>query len=250
MRKNLTELAEMCGCSVPAVLKYIRGHGVEAVGKRGKAMLYETDAEPLHSYIGKRGSAPARLPTGATPTREAVAGNEKALRHKPPAVVEADTPLNAEVRKLLTRQSVDVDPSAFLFRQALSFAVDNHDGALLSRLVEMVTRERLREELKNVEVRKQAAIEQIAVEKANRLKLENGIRRGEYISLDALKALVGKLSAVHSGQLHILGEKLAETLIGVVQGGGGHEEVKRLMDAEMYNVSANIVRELESFLEE
>jgi hypothetical protein len=242
MRMNLTEMAKMRGCSPALILKFVRAKNVAPVGRRGKAALYDADAEPLRSYLAKNAAAPAQ---SAVPP---VAPASQKPPQRPAERPDKNTPLNSEILKILESKDEFADPSALLFSQSLTIAMQNDDAALLLQMVEKLTRERVRAELSKAELNLRQAKEQIAVERANLLKLETQIRRGEYIPLESLRTLVAKIAAVHSGQLHILGDKLADALVGVVKSGGGRDAVKRLLDEECYNVSANIVRELNAFL--
>ncbi|MCL2293243.1 MAG: hypothetical protein FWC36_00015, partial [Spirochaetes bacterium] len=92
------------------------------------------------------------------------------------------------------------------------------------------------------------AKEQIAQEKAERLKIENEIKKGMYLEHEKVKLLFGRVYAIHTSVLMPLGLKLSDTINALPEGPGRRGKIQQLVDDEVFSALGSIKRLLVEFV--
>jgi hypothetical protein len=252
MLKTQAEIARMKGVSRKAVNFFISKHTITPAGKKGKLETFDTAAEPMASYIsGKRrqtkgGAVKPTSPKSASPAPSVPAletpdppPDSRPESKTPPDQVKITKPLN----DLLKGRIPDGQkPSAAFYMKAMLIAEQNKDAAMLFKLGQIADKEDRDEILQSQMLLTERAKEQIAQEKAERLKIENDIRRGMYMDRDTVKMVFGRFYAVHTSQLQPLGLKLADTIDSIKPGPDRHFKIQKLIDDEIFSALQSIQR--------
>jgi hypothetical protein len=85
-------------------------------------------------------------------------------------------------------------------------------------------------------------------EKAEKLIIENELRRGQYVSREKVKTLFGRVFAVHSNILQPLSLKLSSMLAAVPPGDKKEATMKKMIEDEIYAALGSIQRLLIEFV--
>jgi hypothetical protein len=247
--KTCAEISQIAGVSKQAINKFIIKNKIQPSGMKGKYKTYYIDKEPLSSYLAAA-SPPAKnqksppqapkTPTTSTPPPSPPQTDEEAVRR-------ISKPLN----RFLARQMEPGDkPAEYLFGKALELAQTNQDATLYFKLGQIAVKEENDETIRLQALETEKAREQIARGRADRIRLENEIRRSEYIDKAAIKTLFGRVYAVHTSILTPLSLKLASTLAAIPPGEGKEAAIKKLIDDEVYAALEMIKRQLVEYVSE
>ena len=249
MLKTQAEIARLKGATRVEVSRFIKKHGIQPSGAKGKLKTYETSVDPLASYLAdiplKKKSEPKDIAPFPVPKKK---------NPEPPASPIADTAVPAKISKPLNDLLKDRipsgrKPSAVFYLKALDIAEKNQDAALLFKLGQIADKEDKDEIYQQQMLKTEQAKEQIAQEKAERLKIENEIRRGQYMDKPTVKLLFGKTYAIHTSVLIPLGLKMADMLDALPPGPGRRNKMQEMIDNEMFSALETIKKLLVSFVQ-
>jgi len=124
------------------------------------------------------------------------------------------------------------------------------DARNLAVIAQIVMKMAQQKSIREAELRKYRAQNEIIFEKAKKAALENEISRGDLISISALRGVISIINKVHASELHMLGGKLATAICGMLDAPASQViKVKALLDAETFRTSARIKRELGKWVE-
>jgi hypothetical protein len=235
MLKTKSEIARLKKVSPAAIDKFFSKHDIPAAGKKGKLLTFDCDKEPLKSYLeGRRQKADP--PAETAPPKEP----------KPEAARKITKPLND---LLSGKMPPGRSPPSWFYAKAMKMAEDNGDAGLMTKLGQIAAKEIQDEAVQQQMIETEKAKEQIAIEKAERLKIENAIRRGLYMELSAVKLLMGRVYSVHTSTLQPLGLKLSSALAAIPDGPKKEFQIKELIDIEVYSALGTIQKHLIEYLE-
>ena len=246
MLKTGSEIAKQKGVSKQAVNDYIRKNSIQASGKKGSYPTYDTEKEPLASYLAAsprpaKSQKPSQSETPATPAQPA-----------PPPSAGAETAISQALKPLnnflLGQSTLGERPAEYLFARALKLAQDNQDASLYFKLAQLAQKEQADEALRQAALKTEQAKENIAQGRAKRIQLEYEIRRGEYLEKSIVKTLFGRIYAVHTSILMPLSLKLASTLAAIPPGEGKEAAMKKLVDDEVLAALETIKRQLADYI--
>jgi len=227
MNKTQAEIAHLKGCSRQAVQKFIDRNGVGPSGKKGKLLLYDCSKEPLAGYLAEKNTGQEKTPD--------------------PESMKIFKPLN----DLLAGKVPDgKKASSYFYLKAFELAKKNEDAALLAKLGQVADKEDRDELYQQQMMKTEQAKERIAIEKAERLKIENDIRRGEYMDRALVKLLFGKIYAVHTSMIIPLGLKIADMLDALEPGPGRRNTMQEIIDSEHFAALESIKKLLVDFVGE
>jgi ssDNA-specific exonuclease RecJ len=133
-------------------------------------------------------------------------------------------------------------PSSEFYLKAMSLAEKNQDAAMLFKLGQIADKEDRDEIIQRQMIKTEQAKEQIAQEKAERLKIENEIRRGTYMDREAVKSAFGKFYSVHTSQLQPIGLKLSDLIDSIPPGKDRRFKIQKLIDDEIFSALGSIQR--------
>lgn len=247
MKKTQAEIARIKKVTRAAVNDFLKTNKIAPAGKKGKLHLYDCDAEPLYSYLhGKK------KPLEKPPEKKAKAAKpapEKKSAPTPDKKPQASDKFSKPLNALLADKMPDGKKvSTYLYMKAFEEATKNGDAALLAKLAQLADKED-REEQYNLQMLKTAqAQEQIAIEKAERMKIENDIVKGRYIELEKAKILFGRVYATHTAILTPLDLKLADTIDSIPPGEGRRGKIAALIKSEIYAALGSVQRLLSDFV--
>jgi len=245
MNKTATEIAKIRQCSRQAVKIFLDKNKIKPTGKKGKYPTYDCAKEPLAKYIiGKNIEIkkPAEQDTAGIDIKSLL--GEKQTENN--AVQKISKPLND---LLAGRVPNGQKPAAMFFAEALKLAKENKDATLYFKLGQIAAKEDSEEELRLQALKTEQAKEQIAQEKAERLKIENEIRRGMYIENEKVKIIFGRLYAVDTGVLMSLGLKVSDMINALPQGNNRRDKIQKIIDDEIFAALESKKRILKEFVE-
>jgi len=200
--KTSAEIAAIKGVSSQAANKFILKSGIEPSGRKGKYKTYDCTAEPLAGYL--KGTVKIKTP----------------LPEIPPAGPSETGAVATYTPKPLGDLVADLMPgglpsASYFFSDAIKIAQDNKDAKLLYELGREAAKEAAKEILYRQTLETERAKEAIARGRADRIQLENQIRRNEYMEKAAVKLIFGKQYAIDTSVLQPLGLKLKDTISAV-----------------------------------
>ena len=229
MNKTCAEIARLKKCSRQAVNNFIARNKIQPSGKKGKLWQYDCSKEPLAGYIAVQGGA----------ERE----TDDTL---PPEPTRIFKPLND---LLAGKVPPGKKASSFFYLKAVEIADKNKDAALLAKLGQVADKEDRDEIYQQQMLKTEQAKESIAIAKAERLKLENDIKRGQYMDKSTVKLLFGKTYAVHTGVLIPLGLKLADMIDALPPSPGRRSKIQEMIDVEMFSALETIKQLIIEFVQ-
>jgi hypothetical protein len=246
MNKTLSEISRIKGCTRQAVNDFLKKNKIQPSGKKGKLPLYDCSQEPLATYLSvKPMTANQKMPPLLQPDQP------DSDSSNPPKAEAAATqiykPLNALLAgKILPGQK----PSSVFYAEAVSLAKKNQDAALLFKLGQIADKED-RDELYQLQMLKtEQAKENIAIERAERMKIENDIKKGMYLELEKVKIFFGRICAVHTSILQPLSLKLSSMLAAMPEGSQKELTIKKIIDGEIDSTLGSIKNLLIDFIKE
>jgi len=244
MLKTCAEIAKIKNCTRQAANDFLKKNKISPSGKKGKYPSYDVGKKPLASYLAAKDKD--RAPAGSKR-----AGMREIPRPSPPknaaAVRRISKPLNDLVAGITPPGQ---KPAAFFYDEALKIAKKNQDAALYFKLGQIAAKEDADEQLRSQALKTEQAKEQIAQEKAERLKIENDIRKEMYMEIEKVKILFGRVYAAHTSILTPLSLKLSSMLAAVPQGNKKEATIKKLIDDEIFAALESIQRTLVGFIKE
>ena len=177
---------------------------IQPAGKKGKYPLYDCSKEPLASYLAKDQKPPKPGPPD-TPTTSAI---------KPPpnAKAAASRILKPLINLLAGKMPPGSKATKFFYARAAELAKENGDPALYLKLAQIAAKEDADEIIRLQAIKTEQAKEQIAQERAERLRIENEIKHGGYMDRVTVKTLFGRVYAVHTSVLTPLSLKLSDMI--------------------------------------
>jgi hypothetical protein len=251
MLKTQAEIARLKGVTRKAVNFFITNHGIMPAGRKGKLETFDTASEPMASYIaGKRGQAIGNAAPPMPPPPAAAGPPEQGASPEPPPGKQPKTRAPADQVKI-TKPLNDLlkgrippgqKPSAAFYMKAMLIAETNKDAAMLFKLGQIADKEDRDEIMQRQMLLTEKAKEEIAQEKAERMKIENNIRRGMYMDKDIVKMVFGRFYAVHTSQLQPMGLKLADMIDSIKPGPERRFKIQKLIDDEIFSALQNIQR--------
>jgi len=236
--KTAAEIAKLKGVSRQAANDFILKNNVAPSGKKGKYPTYDIAKEPLKSYLAKR-QKPPPVPDEQPDTAQPSRNTEAAVRR-------VSKPLN----DLLAGKMPDgVRPAAYFYSEAYKIAVQNQDAGLLAKLAQVAHKEDADEAVHLQMIKTEQAKEQIAQERAERLKIENKIRLEQYLEKSVVKVLFGRVYAVHTSVLTSMPLKLSDTINALPPSPDRRAKIHKLIDDEIYSALEMIKRILVEYVE-
>jgi len=240
--KTCTDIAKMKGVTKQALNTYIKTQGIQPVGMRGKYKTYDAEAEPLASYKRSGRGRPA-------PKHKKVPLELPELKPAPKTAQEKIKRISKPLNDLLAGQMPPGrKPAAFFYAEALKLAKENSDAGLLFKLGQIAAKEDADEALQIQALKTEQAKEQIAQEKAERLKIENDLRRGLYMDRSTVKMIFGQMYAIDTNILAPLGQKLADMLDALPAEPERRIKIQEMIDAEIYAALENKKRVMIDFV--
>jgi hypothetical protein len=251
--KTAAEIAKHKDVSRAAICKYLLKHEIKPSGMKGKYPTYDCGKEPLKTYFSatiKKTTAVPKLeqlgnPDKTEPTSTAVE-TPTAPQTRQTVIKKISKPLNDLLADKLPEGQ---KPSSVFYAKAVKIAEANQDAGLLLKLAAVADKENREEEYQTQRLKTELANEQIAIEKAARLKLENNIRRERFIDRATVKLLFGKTYAIHTSILTPLSLKLSSTIAAIPAGEKREETIRKLIDDEIFAALGSIQRLLVDFVE-
>jgi len=245
MLKTAAAIAKLKKVSRQAVNDYILKNAIQPSGKNGTYPTYDTDIEPLASYLAvaknQKPPEPQKTATASAPPPPP----------PPQTAEEAVRRISKPLNRFLAGQMEPGDkPAEYLFAKALELAQTNQDATLYFKLGQIAAKEENDETIRLQALETEKAKEQIARGRAERIRLENEIRRSEYIDKAVIKTLFGRVYAVHTSILTPLSLKLASTLAAIPPGEKREAAMKKLIDDEIFAALEMINRQLIEYVSE
>jgi hypothetical protein len=243
MFKSGAELARLKGVSRQAINTFITKNAIPAVGKKGKLKTYDTEAEPLAGYLSAKAPPVKQEPPSPPP--------ENTAHSVPPNAEAANTRIYKPLNAILTGKIPEGQkPSSVFYAEAVSLAKKNQDAALLFKLGQIADKEDRDELYQQQMLKTEKAKEEIAQEKAARHKIENDIRREQFMDKAAVKLLWGKVFAVHTSIIIPQGLKIADMLNALPPGPDRRNKMQEMIDNENFAALESIKRILADFIKE
>ena len=224
MQKTGAEIARLCNVSRQAVDNFIRKHKIIPTGKKGKLKTYDCTQEPLAAYLKERSQPSENSSTIQPQTLTPKKNSNKEIKR-------ISKPLND---LLAGRVKPGQKPAEVFFDEAWKLAKKNGDAMLFFKLGQIASKEDNDEAICHQAIKTEQEKEQIAQEKAERLRIENEIRRGEYMGRATVKLLWGKNYAVDTSILQPIGQKLADTIDALPAGVDRRKKIQAIIDNEIY----------------
>ena len=138
--------------------------------------------------------------------------------------------------------------SAEFYKEALEMARLHQDATILVKLGQIADKEDRDELVEQQMSITAAAKEKIAEERAERLRIENDIKRGAYVDRSSVKLVMSRVYAVHTGQLQPIGLKLADHIDSIPPSPDRRFKIQKEIDKEVYNALSSIQRILIEWL--
>ena len=237
MLKTCAEIARQKGVTKQAVNNFILKNAIPHAGMKGKYKTYHTDEEPLASYITAKNKSLDEPPeTSADTAPEKTKAARRILK-----------PLN---NLLADQMPAGSKPAEFLYAQAIKLAKENKDPALYLKLAQIADREDSNETVRLQMIKTEQAKEQIATERAERLRIENEIKRGGYMDKDTVKLIFGKQYAIDTSVLQPLGLKLADMINSLPPSPDRRNKIQDMIDNEIFQALESKKRLLQEFISE
>jgi hypothetical protein len=239
MLKTGSEIARLKGVSKQAVNNFILKNAIPPAGKKGKYDTYDCTAEPLAAYI----AAKTKPPPEPSETPEI-------STHSPPQTHEAARRISKPLNDLLAgKMPTGQKPAAFFYAEALKLAKENQDASLYFKLGQIAAKEDADETIRLQAIKTEQAKEQIAQERANKLKIENEIQTGFYLEKSVVKTLFGRVYAVHTSVLTPLGLKLSDMINSLPPTTDRRNKIQAMVDNEIFSALETIQRLLIDYVE-
>jgi len=246
MLKTGSEIAKLKGVSKQAVNDYIRKNTIQPAGKKGNYPTYDCSKKPLSSYLAAASpSAKNQKPPEPPKTPTASASPPSPPQAAEEAVRRISKPLN---RFLAGQMEPGDKPAEYLFGKALELAQTNRDATLYFKLGQIATKEENDETIRLQALETEKAKEQIARGRAERIKLENSIRRGQYMDKAVIKLIFGKQYAIDTSVLIPLGLKLADMINALPPSPDRRKKIQELIDDEVFAALESKKRILADFI--
>jgi hypothetical protein len=243
MLKTKSEMAKIKHVSKQAVDAFISKHGIQPAGKKGKYPTFDMSTEPLASYIAekRKPSPPPAAPPDAPPEPEIPLLPLEMPSDPPPETLSAAEDQSRRISKPLNdllagKLGPGKKPAAYFYAEALKIARDNKDAALLFKLAAVADKENRDEAIALQAIETEKAKEKYAVERAERIRIENEIRRSRYMDKGTVKIVFGRSYAVDTSVLMPLGLKLADTIDAIPPGPNRRNIIQELIDKEIFGV--------------
>ena len=231
MNKTCAEISRIMGVSKQAVNAFIIKNKIQPAGMKGKYKTYHVDKEPLASYLAK--NKPPSEPS-ETPETPADTASEK---------TEAARSILKPLNNLLAgKMPPGSRPAEFLFAKAVKIAEKNDDPILFLKMAQLADKEDRDETVRLQMIKTEQAKEQIATERANKLKIENEIQTGFYLEKSVVKTLFGRVYAVHTSVLTPLPLKLSDMIDALPPSPDRRARIHRMIDNEIYAALETIQR--------
>jgi len=238
--KTSAEIAVMKGVSSQAANKFILKNGIEPSGMKGKYKTYDCTREPLAGYLADA------VKTEPPPPSPTVTSDPDVTAEIPKAITEfIPKPLN----DIFADKIPGKKASEILLSKAVQYAMEHKDVAALARLGQYADKKEMDEILYRQTMETERAKEAIARGRAERIRLENEIRRGEYMEKAAVKMIFGRQYAVDTSVLHPLGLKLADMIDALPPGPDRRGKVQKLIDDEIFSALESKKRILIEYIE-
>ena len=231
MLKTGSEIARLKGVSKQAVNNFIIKNNIQPAGMKGKYPTYNCSAEPIASYLAKNN--PPNPPQSPETTADTASEKTEAAARR------ISKPLNDLLAgKMPTGQK----PAAFFYAETIKLAKENKDPALYLKLAQIADREDSNEKVRLQMIKTELAKEQIATERANKLKIENDIQTGFYLEKSVVKTLFGRVYAVHTSVLTPLPLKLSDMIDALPPSPDRRARIHKMIDNEIYAALETIQR--------
>ena len=238
----MAEIARLRKVSRAAVNDFLKTNKIPPAGKKGKLPLYDCSREPLASYLAGKKKPPEKT-APLKPEKKAAPPEKK----KPPKNTKKyELPLN-DILAMNIGEGGKI--SAAFYNEALQMARENKDATLIFKLAAAADKEAKDETIREQMRLTEQAKEKIALEQAEKLRIENDIRRGGYIELKKVKILYGRICAIHSGILMPLSLKLSSMLATVPEGKEKEITMRKLIDSEIYAALGSIQKLVVDFID-
>ena len=242
MNKTCAEISRLKQCSRQAVSKFITSNKIQPAGKKGKYPLYDCSKEPLASYLAAGDNKPPRH--GPSETPETAAPKPQNTKTAARRILK---PLN---NLLADKMPPGSKPAEFFYARAAELAKENEDPALYLKLAQIASKEDTDETIRLQAIKTEQAKEQIAQERAERLRIENEIKRGGYMDRATVKTLFGRVYAVHTSVLTPMGLKLSDMINALPQSPDRRNKIQAMVDNEIFSALETIQRLLIEYIRE
>jgi hypothetical protein len=242
------DICRITGKKKAAVSLFLSRNEIKPQSINGKLKFYDESAEPLASYLGSgNGSAAA---AGRKPARKHGSGAGAAAAQEPvrgiaskERVVESnELILNEVFSGNIARAPSGAKMLAGAYQEANAAEDYGAKIKIASMLIKEYEMERVKEHERIIFEAKQRKAEA----EAERIKIENEMRRGELVSREEVKQAWGRMCAVVTSQIHPVGIKLAPQVCAAVDAVDPESRLKvqALIDKEIYAACENVKREL------
>ncbi|MDR2717171.1 MAG: hypothetical protein LBB89_03780 [Treponema sp.] len=246
MLKTCAEISKLKHCTRQSVDEFLKKNKIAPSGKKGKLPLYDCGKEPLAGYLAAKFPPAKQKPQTPSPEQPENLPNNPPAPDNAEAVRRISKPLNDLLRGKVPEGQ---KPSSVFYAKAMKIAEANQDAQMLFRLGQLADKENRDEEYQRQRMNTERANESIAQEKAARLKIENDIRREQFMDRSTVKLLFGKVYAVHTSTLTPLPLKLSSMIAAVPEGNGKEATINNLINDEIYAALESIKRLLVDFVE-
>jgi len=243
MLKTQAEIARLAGATRLVVSRFIAKHDIKPSGKEGKLRLYDCAAEPLAAYLGAKPNQPA---PALADIHNKPSAKTTPHQKSDTAVRRVSKPLNDMVAGITKPGQ---KPAELFFAEALKLAKAYQDAGLYFKLGQIAAKEDADEALRLQALKTEQAKEQIAQERAERLRIENDIKRSFYMEKAMIKLIFGKQYAIDSNIFMPLGLKLADMIDALPASAGRRTKIQKLIDDEVYSALESKNRLLEEYIE-
>jgi hypothetical protein len=239
MNKTCAEISKLKKVSRQAVNNFIQKNTIQPIGMKGKYPLFDCAKEPLASYLAKTKPPPEPSETPEIST------------HSPPPNTKTARRLSKPLNDLLSgRVPTGRKPAEYFYYEAYDLAKKNQDPALFLKLAQIAAKEDADETIRLQAIKTEQARESIAIEKAERLKIENEIKRGGYIDRDTVKLIFGKQYAIDTSVLQPLGLKLADMINSLPPSPDRRNKIQDMIDNEIFQALESKKRILADWIKE
>jgi hypothetical protein len=243
MKKTISEISRLKGVTKQAVQKFISQNNVQPSGKKGAYPTYDCSQPPIKVYLSGKAKAAKKQAQPETPSAFAPQpenGND---------INNMLMPLNSLLKSIMP-EGLGLSPAAALFNKSLRISERDEDSGNLLKHA-MVAHKEVADAAVRLQLIKTAqAKEQIEIEKAERLKIENAIRKEEFIERAIVKLVFGRLFAIDSTVLQSLGLKLSDMINSLPPSPDRRNKIQKLIDDETESALESKRRQLAEFLQE
>ena len=241
MNKTQAEISRLKNCSRQAVKDFISRNDIQPAGQKGKYPTYDCTAEPLASYLGAKFKPAASTFPDVPKSSAKTASNPK----NDAAIRRVSKPLNNLVAGITKPGQ---KPAELFFAEALKIAKANQDAGLYFKLGQIAAKEEADEAVQLQAIKTEQAKEQIAQEKAERLRLENEISRGDYMAKTIVKLIFGKYFSIDSSVINPLGLKLSDVIDALPPSPTRRAKIQKLLDDEIFAAQENKSKLMEKYI--